>query len=291
MELKYVFGFSNYQYLSVKGKLYSHSEIISNNIIRLLECNIDEKWMTVQVRKTTEEDVMEVDLSELKKGVVVDLDDRGTRWEGDCLNGCPFGYGCIYNENNELVYTGFIFEGTKVCYGSDFYGDVGIVEYIGGYYNNKRYGYGKLYDKKSKLIVDGEWANNQPINNRSLHIENTLNVDLIHFGLKEILIGDKVTCKYPQFLLYNYFHLLKIKIGNNSCSTVQSFIIENCNALANIEIGSNSFCTDYNLDSILKGKQKQLSIFSIKNCANLRTTVIDTKSFMLYNQFELESIK
>ena len=291
MESNYVFGFSTYQYLSVKGKLYSHSDIILNDLIRVIECNIDEKWMTVKVRNTTEENVIEVDLSELKKGVVVDLDERGTRWEGDYLNGCPFGYGCIFNENNELVYTGFIFEGMKVCYGSDFYGDIGIVEYVGGYYNNKRFGYGKLYDKKNKLIADGEWINNQPINNRSLHIENTLNEDLIHFGLKEITIGNKVNCKYPLFQLRNYFHLMRITIGNNSCSDVQSFIIENCNELASIDIGSNSFCNDYNMNSLFKDKQKQLSIFSIKNCANLRTTVIDTKSFMLYNQFELESIK
>ena len=145
MELNYVFGFSTYQYLSVKGKLYSHSDIILNDLVRVIECNIDEKWMTVKVRNTTEENVIEVDLSELKKGVVVDLDGRGTRWEGDYLNGCPFGYGCIFNEENYIMYKGFMFEGKKVCFGNDYYGDLGTIEYVGDYYKNTRNGNGKLY--------------------------------------------------------------------------------------------------------------------------------------------------
>ena len=39
-----------------------------------------------------------------------------------------------------------------LCFGTEFFGDVGIVEYEGCYYKNMRFGKGKLYNKKNELI-------------------------------------------------------------------------------------------------------------------------------------------
>ena len=39
-----------------------------------------------------------------------------------------------------------------LCFGTEFFGDVGIVEYEDNYYGNKRNDYGWLYDKKNKLM-------------------------------------------------------------------------------------------------------------------------------------------
>ena len=50
-----------------------------------------------------------------------------------------------------------MFNGMKVCYGSEFYGDCNSVAYIGGFYKNMRYGYGLLYDKTKELIYEGGW--------------------------------------------------------------------------------------------------------------------------------------
>ena len=91
----------------------------------------------------------------LINSIIIDLNENGVRWEGSVLDGIPFGYGEIYNEDNNKIYKGFMFEGMKVCYGSEFYGDVEIVEYEGDYYKNMRYGYGRLYDKKNELIYEG----------------------------------------------------------------------------------------------------------------------------------------
>ena len=38
----------------------------------------------------------------------------GERWEGNSLNGLPFGYGCVYNSENQLIYEGFMFNGMKM---------------------------------------------------------------------------------------------------------------------------------------------------------------------------------
>ena len=66
------------------------------------------------------------------------MSENGERWEGDSLNGKPYGYGCIYNSENQLVYKGFMYNGKKVCYGTEFFGDIGIVEYQGDYYEDKK---------------------------------------------------------------------------------------------------------------------------------------------------------
>ena len=131
----YPFGLKGTQFLSTKNSIYIQSEILANKTIRVIECNIEEKWMKVREKRENEMDWIEMEDINVKKGNVVDLNENGVRWEGDSINGNPYGYGCIYNEENHLIYNGFIFEGKKVCYGKDMYEDNGIIEYEGGYYN------------------------------------------------------------------------------------------------------------------------------------------------------------
>ena len=149
-------------WLKVNGNKYYQCEELENGIIREIECDIEEKWMKVRERKDENEEWNEIDLNGLKHHDVIDLNENGDRWEGDSLNGNPFGYGCIYNSENQLKYTGFMFEGMKVCYGIEMYEDVGIVEYEGGYYVNARCGYGKLYTNDNKLKYEGEWQDGNP---------------------------------------------------------------------------------------------------------------------------------
>ena len=87
--------------------------------------------MKVREKKKETEEWNEINLDRLQAGITIDLNENGDRWEGDSLNGNPFGYGCIYHSENQLIYSGFIFEGLKVCYGTELYGDVCIVEYEG----------------------------------------------------------------------------------------------------------------------------------------------------------------
>ena len=127
--------------------------------------------MKVRERREESEEWNEIDLSGLKHHDVIDLNEKGDRWEGDTLNGNPYGYGCLYNSENQLIYSGFIFEGLKVCYGTELYGDVGIVEYEGDFYKGNRYGNGKLYDKKNELIYEGKWYMNNPLELYSLRVD------------------------------------------------------------------------------------------------------------------------
>ena len=52
-----------------------------------------------------------------------------------------------------------MFKRMKVCFGTEFFGDVGIVEYDSNYYRNMRNRYTWLCDNKNELIYEWEWLN------------------------------------------------------------------------------------------------------------------------------------
>ena len=160
VERYYPFGFSRDDFLSVKESIISHSEYIPNSRILLIECDKEEKYIKVMEKKEKRKEWNEINMDGLRRGVTIDLSEKGDRWEGNSLNNSPFGYGCIYNSENQLIYKGFVFKGMKVCFGSEFYEDAGIVEYEGEYYKNKRCGYGRIINKLNQLVYEGD-INNQ----------------------------------------------------------------------------------------------------------------------------------
>ena len=228
-EAMYPFGLTGNQFLSTKNSIYIQSEILDNNTVRVIECDIEEKWMKVKEKRKNKMGWIEMEYIDVMKGDILDLNENGVRWEGDSLNGNPFGYGCIYDEENHIIYNGFIYEGKKVCYGKDIYGDNGIVEYEGGFYNNKRFGYGRLYDKKNELIYKGEWKINNPMNERRIEIHEELKEEDIHFGLEEIEIGKDCLDNLECFKLIGFDQLKKLIIHQNSLKNLNSLVISNNN--------------------------------------------------------------
>ena len=232
----YRFGYSGCNYLCINRSVYTQSELLPNGIIREVVCDKDDKWMKVRERKKENEKWNEIDLDGLKHYDIIDLNENGDRWEGDSLNGSPFGYGCIYNSENQLIYSGFIFEGLKVCYGTELYGDVGLVEYEGGYYKGMRFGDGKLYNKKKELIYEGEWYMNKPLEIKRIRIERELKEEDIHFGLEEIEIGKDCLDNIECFKLIGFDRLKKLILHKNSLKNLDSLVISNNNELTIIEI-------------------------------------------------------
>ena len=204
----YPFDTSGCSYLSINNSIYVHSELLSDYSIRVIECDIQEKSMKVKTRNKNSSEWIEMNMDSFIKNDIVDLNENGTRWEGDSLNGSPFGYGRIYNSENQLIFKGFVFEGMKVCFGEEYYGDIGIVEYEGNYYKNMKNGYGKLYDKKNELY------------------ENS-----IHFGIHELIIGDNCECSISDLILIGFNHLRLLEIGINSLKNVK-----------NVELSSMNYC-------------------------------------------------
>ena len=289
----YRFGYSGCNFLCINRSVYTQSELLPNGIIREIQCDKDDKWMKVREKKKENEEWNEINLNGLKHHDVIDLNEKGDRWEGDSLNGIPFGYGCIFNSENQLIYSGFIFEGLKVCYGTELYGDVGIVEYEGEYYNGMRYGNGKLYDKKNELIYEGEWYMNNPLETSSVKIDKELKEEDIHFGLEELEIGDDCLDNIECFKLIGYDHLKKLIIHENRIKNMNCFCIEDCNELVNIELFDNYGKDDYNEDNNGDNNEDDNSeshrVFKIINCKSIKELNVSNFWFPFFDHAELIS--
>ena len=227
----YPFDTSGCSYLSINNSIYVHSELLSDYSIRVIECDIQEKSMKVKTRNKNSSEWIEMNMDSFIKNDIVDLNENGTRWEGDSLNGSPFGYGRIYNPENQLIYKGFMFEEMKVCFGEEYYGDIGIVEYEGNYYKNMKNGYGKLYDKKNELVYEGEWLNDNSLKEECLKIGGKFCDKSIHFGINELIISDDCECSISDLILIGFNHLRLLEIGENSLMNVN-----------NVELSSMNYC-------------------------------------------------
>ena len=227
----YPFDTSGCSYLSINNSIYVHSELLSDYSIRVIKCDIQEKSMKVKTRNKNSSEWIEMNMDSFIKNDIVDLNENGTRWEGDSLNGSPFGYGSIYNSENQLIYKGFMFEGMKVCFGEEYYGDIGIVEYEGNYYKNMKNGYGKLYDKKNELVYEGEWLNDKSLKEECLKIDGKFCDNSIHFGINELIISDDCECSFSDLILIGFNHLRLLEIGDNSLKNVN-----------NVELSSMNYC-------------------------------------------------
>ena len=232
----YPCSLSGDDFLSEKGSIISHSEYIRNNGIRLIECDKEEKCMKVMEKREKIEEWIEINMDGYRQGIVIDLSEKGDRWEGDSMKDSPFGYGCIYNSENQLIYKGFIFEGMKVCFGSEFYEDAGIIEYEGEYYKNMRFGYGRSYDKKSNLLYEGDWLNNQSMKLVSINVDKDLKEYDIQYNLEEFDISYSSVCNLKTICLSHFPYLKSIYIGGYCISESTVIEIDNCNKLKDIEL-------------------------------------------------------
>ena len=237
----YSYGLSGYYSLIVNGPLYYHTEILPDKSVRRIQCNINEKTMEILLWNKGTSMLKKLKLNKLKKGSIIDLNDMGERWEGDSLNDKPYGYGCMYDSENRLAYKGFVYCGVKVCYGTQFFSDVGIVQYEGDYYRNMRHGHGKLYDKKSGLVYEGKWVFDKPAYEYERKPEENLKESMISYNIDDITCEDNWSTSYDSFNIIGFERLKKITIGNDCFKNVKEFGIANCNVLEDIKIGVGSF--------------------------------------------------
>ena len=230
----YPFGINGNHFLAIHNSIYIQSEQLADKTIRVIECNIDEKWMKVKEKSEQRMEYVNLNVDYLKNHDVINLNENGVRWEGDSLNGNCYGYGCIYGEANKLIYEGFVYEGKRVCYGIEYSDENYSIHYEGGYYNNNRFGNGRLYNKMNELVYEGEWYNDNPMNERRIEIHEELKEEDIHFGLEEIVIGENCLINVSCFKLIGYNNLKKLVIHKNSLERMELFCIENCNELVDV---------------------------------------------------------
>ena len=100
----------------------SSSVLVQVSLDRVLEVDIESR----QLLKVNGEVV-----SGMEKNRVLDLSNEGVRWEGDVLHNQPYGWGVLYDKEGEMAYEGFRIGNVSVCYGMQYYADIGVKEYEG----------------------------------------------------------------------------------------------------------------------------------------------------------------
>ena len=286
-----VFWFNEY-YIQISRGLTNHS-----NDFELIIADVERKKLSVMTANTMESGLVELDLSGMNKDGVVDLDNAGRHWEGEVLDGeccSPCGYGKEYNEENHLVYEGFVFEGRRVCYGKEYRGirncksDNNGLMYEGGYCNGDRYGVGKSYNLNGDVEYEGEWMEGYPITEskkKKLTIKSgdALSVPSV---IEELVIGENVFNDNTISVLHFsslLIQLKRIEIRNGCFTNVREFVLDGLECLESVEIGGKCFSPPRN-------EEGRNTLCRIANCPNLHRLKFKLESFKNYSKFELMNV-
>ena len=268
----------------------------------------DNKRMAVLFAKNIEGKLIEMDCSGMREDVIIDLNFGGRRWEGEELNGKPFGFGCEYSEDGNLVYEGFVFEGMKVCVGKEWNddGNNNCLVYEGGYCNGERWGKGISFDLTGNVTYYGEWMNNQILikksqddlknsfygsnisfdgewtNDQSNNLNLPMSIDELGFCKKDEnednIQNNQILDISPMFI-----RLERIVIGEGSFPNVYGLNISGFVNLKRIRIGDSCFVSEVGNSSTSKVPKME---FNISNCPRLRLVAIGKKCFRIKHEEE-----
>ena len=273
----------------MKGVCKRGEEVIevkeNENEVELMIVNVLNHSMIV-LKGLKGEELNEMDLSELVENEIVDLNDDGMRWEGEVLKGDLFGYGCLYDEENELEYEGWMIEGKKRCYGIEYWNDIGLKKYCGCYYDGLKNGYGLLYDRNGMIEYEGLFKDDVVIDvNDDMRMKWIDDCELIVTScIESLIIDDHFNRPDISSLILNnsLISLKRIVIGDDCFEKVNRFVIDGLNELETIIIGKKSF----RLDDIGEGSK-----CLIMNCDQLSEIHIGYQSFYWwYESFELNNL-
>ena len=135
-----------------EGIVETSSVIVQLALERVVEVSVDSHEL-LRVNLAT--------VNGIKQNQVLDLSDDGERWEGDVLDEKPYGWGVLFDRDNNRVYEGFRLKDVNVCYGTRYYPDIQKVEYQGEIWEGRRWGRGVQYDRTGNVVFDGEWLNDE----------------------------------------------------------------------------------------------------------------------------------
>ena len=206
-----------------------------------LECNIEKKEMKAFQSKDNIHFVSLPDEKICRNDRII-ISDDGSRWEGDCFNHLPFGYGSVYDDEGNRIYTGFCYKGMKIGYGEEYFADNHKVDYCGNYINDKRHGWGVSYDRNGQKLYEGEWGYGMNCFSSCVIKRNENDFELINFNVIELIIEDNCFSAFEgDLVIDNIELLLYIFMGKNSFSKASSFIVRNCKHLIRMDIEDGAF--------------------------------------------------
>ena len=224
--------------------------------------------------------VEDSDLNDVEHNEIVDMSVDGDRWEGDVLNGEPYGWGVLYNKDNIRVYEGFCIGNKNECYGVSYYSDIGVIEYEGEWCDGKRWGHGVQYDRTGIVVYDGEWLNGDRL---TTTVTITPEMAVFHNHIEELFVSDG-SCNGEEMTLLDLSlipSLKSVRVGSECFSYVEEVKLIGLSELESVVIGENSF---YFYDSTL------CYCFCVKNCPKLKSLKMGKHSFVRYSTCVIENV-
>ena len=240
MVKNYCVGLFGSRELKIVNESVIHYQHSANNKVFLLVCNKTEE--TMRFMKTNEKNkrLGKSYAKSVEKSVVRQISEDGSRWEGDWYNQPPFGFGSVYDGEGNRIYSGFMFEGKKIGFGTEYFADNHNVDYCGNFMNDKRHGWGTIYDRNGQKLFEGDWRfGKNDFEDEGIVIEDNCEEDdlRIHDLIKELEIGENCLNKWKgDLVIENYPNLQSIVVKMNTLRNLKSLKICNCEKLKTIEI-------------------------------------------------------
>lgn len=208
---------------------------------------------------------------------ITDLDTAGQRTEGFVIDGKPCGYTVVYDEDDCKVLEGFLADGNQVCWGTEYYGDLGTIKYQGCYLYGMKHGHGVLRDRHGVIEYEGVWnEDSSSTRERDTVLEN-------HTQSISISSND------PLFFDLNTWmtQLESISIEDNALKCVRHFEVCGLPELKRIQVGRMSV-TSQTEEFYCEGPMD--GICCISDCGKLTSLVFGGLAFSDYASLELENL-
>ena len=242
------------QLINKGNNVFEYVSVSKESNIKVI-CNLTDNTTTL-LRKLQDEDNFIED--EIEKNVIKQISEDGSRWEGDWLNGFPFGFGSLFDGDGNRIYSGFMFEGKKIGFGTEYFADNHKVDYSGNFINDKRHGWGTTYDRNGQKLYEGDWrcGKNCDFEDKIVIKDNCEEDCLrIHDLIKALEIGENCFNEWEDDLIIkNYPNLQSIVVKKDSLQNLNSLKICNCEKLKTIEVENKDYWGEgafYNVKNVI----------------------------------------
>ena len=173
-----------------KGDIVNYYSLNHNGHLIKLECNIETHEMRTFKKILNTNKFVALSHNKIDDNDRIEIYGEGDRWEGDSFNGIPFGYGHFYDDEGNRMYSGFLYKGKKVGYGTEYFADTHTIDYCGHFMNDKRHGWGISYDRNGTKLYEGEWRFGFNHYSKYTVTRENENMNIFSSDIQELVIED-----------------------------------------------------------------------------------------------------
>lgn len=232
------------------------------------------------------------DITKILPNKVIDISNNGERWEGEAYNNEPFGWGTIWNSENEPIYKGFHFGTQHWGLGVEYYSPNTVRKFNGYWCDGIKQGHGILYDKKENELYNGIYCGDNQ-NYQKCRVSKTMTAPLITKTLVSIFI-ESDSCKNIYAIdIVNFPNLESFETGHNCFSYYakhsmwfQEKAPVNTHLLGSFRVSSCPKLKNLRLSSLACNNMNSCEISDLPCVANI---CIGDLSFILCTQLIIRS--